>query len=445
MNQYVNQDLSWGYVENVGALVKTGVGAAGSEPGTGTTLAPLKNTGGSSEVSYWGSNNLFPQEVVADVEVNTSLPTTLNWKAKAWYGGGLTYGLVELDEQGNETFRRVRLPEVEQFLRDNDLARYAFETYQNLSYFANAWVELILSRNRQKIVHIAALDSCYVRWAKAQSAKQVMQHIYHNANWANGGRYDDEYCTKIPVLEVYYRKVDALRERTDGFKYAYPLNIPSPDKSEYQTPDWNSFRRSGWAEVAKAVVEFKKMLLKQILSVEWVIEVNPEYWKWKYKEWDEKTDDERRQLIGAELKNFGDVMTGSNGAGKSLLTTTVKNSKGEDVPAFKVTALDKKMKEGLFNEDSQEAASHVYTAAGVAPTLMGISPGKNMAGAGSGSDARVAFNNFISTSTFEQDQVTSVLHFIRDFNNWPENLEFRFKQPLIMTLDKGKQTQQQTA
>jgi hypothetical protein len=445
MSVYVNSDLSFGYVDGLGALVKTGLSGAGSEPGTGTTVSLLKNTGGSSQVSYWGSDNLFPQQVVADVQVNTSLPTTLSWKAKAWYGGGVVYGLVDLDDQGNETFRRIRIPEVEQFLRDNDLARYAFETYQNLSYFANAWVELILSRNRQKIVHIAALDSCYCRYSKGTSAKDVMRYIYHNANWGNGGRYDDEYCTKIPVLEVYYRKVDALRERTDGFKYAYPLNIPSPDKSEYQLADWNSFRSSGWAEVAKAVVEFKKMLLKQILSVEFIIEVNPAYWSWKYKDWEEKSDEERRALIGTELKNFGEVMSGSNGAGKSLMTTTVKDSQGNDVAAFKVTVLDKKMKEGLFNEDSQEAASHVYTAAGVAPTLMGISPGKSQGSAGSGSDARVAFNNFISTSTFEQDQVTSVLHFIRDYNNWPENLEFRFKQPLIMTLDKGKQTQQETA
>lgn len=444
MSVHVNHDLSFGYIDSVGALVRTGVGGADA-PGAVTTSSRAKSSGGNAAVSFWGEDNMFPHNVVQDASSNTSLPTTLNWKVKAWYGGGLTYGLVDIDGEGEETFKRVRVPEVEQFLRDNNLELYAYETYQNLSWFANAWVELILSRNRQKIVHIAALDSAYCRWAKATSARDYLSHIYHNANWANGGRYDDEYSTKIPVLEVYYRAVEALRERTDGFKYAYPLNIPSPDKSEYQTPDWNSFRASGWGEVSRAVVEFKKMLLKNILSVEWMIEINPAYWNWKYKDWEEKSDDDRRALMSAELKNFGDVMSGSNGAGKSLMTTTVQDSQGNAVAAFKVTALDKKMKEGLFNEDSQEAASHVYTAAGVAPTLMGISPGKSQGSAGSGSDARVAFNNFISTSTFEQDRVTSVLHFIRDYNGWPENLEFRFKQPLIMTLDKGKQTQQETA
>jgi hypothetical protein len=440
---YVSTDGSFGYIEGVGALVRTGTGAGGA-PGAETTISLTKSSGGGSEVSNWGDDNQFPQQVVADVEVNTTLPTTLGWKARAWYGGGVIYGLVDFDEEGAERFRQVHLPEVEQFLEENDLESYAFEAFQALSYFANAWIELILSLDRKKIVHVACLDSAYCRWAKAKKPADYLRYIYHNANWGNGGRHDDEYATKIPVLETYYRPVEALRERTDGFKFVYPISIPSPDKSEYQTADWNSFRRSGWSDVAKAVVEFKKMLLKQIFNVEFIIEVHPAYWSWKYKDWDEKDDGERRKLITAELKSFGDVMSGSNGAGKSLMTTTVQNSKGEDVAAFKVTVLDKKMREGLFNEDSQEAASHAYAAAGVAPTLMGIQPGKNM-GAGSGSDARVAFNNYISTSTFEQNRVLKVLHFIRNYNGWPKNLEFRFKQPLIMTLDKGKQTQQQTA
>lgn len=443
-NVHVNADLTFGYMDGIGALVRTGTGSSAAlQPGTTSTLSITKDTNG--EISNWGDDNLFPQLVVADAEINTTLPTTLNWKARAWYGGGVIYGLVDFDDKGEETFKRVRIPEVEQFLRNNNLARFAFEAAKDLSWFANAFAELILSLNRQKIVGLATLDATYCRYNKAKTPAELMKYVYVNANWANGARYDDVNSTKIPVLEVYYNKVQALQERTDGFKYVYPLNIPSPDKSEYQLADWNTFRRSGWAEVAKIVAEFKKMLLKQILNVEFIIEINPAYWQWKYKDWDDKKDEERRSLIGQELKNFNDVMSGSNGAGKSLMTTTVKDSSGADVGAFKVTVLDKKMREGLFNEDSQEAASHAYAAAGVAPTLMGISPGKSQGSAGSGSDARVAFNNFISTSTFEQDLILEVLHFIRDYNGWPENLEFRFKQPLIMTLDKGKQTQQQTA
>jgi hypothetical protein len=439
----VNHDGSVGFISGLNALVNTGT-AISEAPGATTTVSLVKNSGGSTEVAYWGEDNQFPQQVVADMEENTSLATMLNWKAKAWYGGGLIYGTVDFDEKGEEVFKRVRLPEVEAFIRRSNLSRYGMEALLDISIFGQAFPELILSRDRKTIYSVSTVDASYCRYAKAKKASDIMTQLYVNANWANGGRFDDEYTTKVPVLDPYHDAVEGLRARTDGFKYIYPISFPSPDKSEYQLAAWNTVRRSRWLKMAKTVLEFKENVLKQYLSIEWVIEVNPEYWKWKYKDWEEKDEAERRRLITLELKTFGDVMTGSNGAGKSLMTTTVKDSKGNDVAAFKVTALDKKISEGLLNEDSQEAASHVFTAGSVAPTLMGIQPGKNM-GAGSGSDARVAFNNFISTSTFEQDLVLEVLHFIRDYNGWPENLEFRFKQPLIMTMDKGKQVQQQTS
>jgi hypothetical protein len=440
---FVNQSGGFGYIDGIGALVKTGTGT-GVAAGATTTSSRVKASGGNAEVAFWGEDNLFPQQVVADMEENTTLATMLQWKAKAWYGGGLIYGTVDFDEKGEEIFKRVRLPEVQAFIRRSNLARFGMEALMDISVFTQAFPELILSRDRSQIVSVSTQDACYCRYARAKSATDIMKKLYINANWANGGRYDDEYTTTVPVLDPYYDAVEGLRARTDGFKYIYPISFPSPDKSEYQLASWNTVRRSGWLAMAKAVMEFKKNVMNQILSVEWVIEVNPAYWLWKFKDWEDKDEEERRRLIKQELKEFGDMMTGANGAGKSLMTTTVLNSKGEEVAAFKVTALDKKMREGLFNEDSQEAHSHVYTAGGVAPTLMGIQPGKNM-GAGSGSDARVAFNNFISTSTFEQDLVLEVLHFIRDYNGWPENLEFRFKQPLIMTMDKGKQVQQQTS
>ena len=443
MQVFVNASGGFGYIDGIGALVKTGTGGA-PVPGSAPTASLVKTSGGNAEVAFWGADNLFPQHVVADMEENTSLATMLSWKAKAWYGGGLTYGLVSFDEKGEEVFQQVRLPEVEAFIRRSNLKRFGMEALLDISVFGQAFPELILSRDRKQIVSVSTQDACYCRYARAKDAKSIMKKLYINANWGNGGRYDDEYTTTVPVLDPYYDAVEGLRARTDGFKYIYPISFPSPDKSEYQLASWNTVRRSGWLAMAKAVLEFKTALLKQYLSVEYVIEVNPAYWAWKYKDWEDKDEEERRRLIKQELTDFGNVMTGSNGAGKSIMTTTVTNSKGEEVAAFKVTALDKKMAEGLLNEDSQEAHSHVFTAGGVAPTLMGIQPGKNM-GAGSGSDARVAFNNFMSTSTFEQDLVLEVLHFIAGFNNWPENLEFRFKQPLIMTMDKGKQVQQQTA
>ncbi len=453
MSTVVSKDGNFAYTSaGAGAILKLNLPTASAKvafagkgadtPGAVATTPVVKAMG--DEVAMWGDDNLFPQNVMKDVEGNEVLSDTLSWKAKAWYGSGVVYGYVQLDDKGNEVFIRKKDPEVEAFLKRSNINRYALEALTDISFFANAFPEFILSKNRKKIVMLTAQDAVFCRFSKPKS-DGVINYCYINANWDNGANITDEYTTKVPVIDPYFDPVEALRANTKDFKFIYPINVPSPGKAEYQLASWNAVRRTGWLDVAKAIPEFKKQLFKNQLSVKYLIEVHHAYWTWKYGDWDSKKVDERQKIIAEELDTFNAVMTGTDGAGKSIIATTVRNPHtGEDIAAFKVTAIDDKLKDGIYIEDSQEAASYIYTAVGVAPTLRGVSPGKGM-GAGSGSDARVAFNNFVSTSRFEQDLVLEPLNLIRDYNGWDPELQFRFQNPLIMTLDKGKQVQQETS
>jgi len=450
MSTVVNKEGTFAYSTGSRAIFRTNAASGlltsakpSEAPGVFSTTPVIKSMG--DEIALWGEDNLFPQKVMKDVEGNTVLSSTLSWKAKAWYGSGVVYGIVEgYDDQGNERFVRKRIPEVDQFLKRSNIGRYAMEALMDISYFANGFPELILSKDRSKIVLLTEQDSVFCRFSKPK-ANGVINYVYINANWENGANINDAYTTKVPVLDPYFDAAEGLRSRTDGFKYIYPINMPSPGKAEYQLASWNSIRVTGWLDVAKAIPEFKKQLFKNQIAVKYLIEVHHAYWGWKYGDWEAKSVEDRRRIISDELEAFNAVMTGTDGAGKSILATTVRDPKTQqDIAAFKITAIDDKLKDGIYIEDSQEAASHIYTAVGVAPTLQGISPGKGM-GAGSGSDARVAFNNFVSTSRFEQDLVLEPLNLVRDYNGWPQELEFRFQNPLIMTLDKGKQVQQETA
>ncbi|WP_187261316.1 hypothetical protein [Pontibacter beigongshangensis] len=450
MRVVVNKEGTFAYTPSgAGAIIKLNASFRGTSsakgadaPGAAATTPVVKAMG--DEIASWGEDNLFPQNVMKDVEKSEVLSDTLTWKAKAWYGSGVVYGYVELDDQGNEKFIRKRMPEVEEFLKRSNINRYALEALTDISFFANAFPEFILSKNRKKIVMLTAQDAVFCRFSKPKT-NGVINYCYINANWDNGANITDEYTTRVSVIDPYFDPVESLRARTDDFKYIYPINVPSPGKAEYQLASWNAVRKTGWLDVAKAIPEFKKQLFKNQLSVKYLIEVHYAYWEWKYGDWSAKPVEERQKIIAEELDFFNSVMAGTEGAGKSIIATTVRNpNTGEDIPAFKVTAIDDKIKDGIYIEDSQEAASYIYTAVGVAPTLRGVSPGKGM-GAGSGSDARVAFNNFVSTSRFEQDLVLEPLNLIRDYNGWDPELQFRFQNPLIMTLDKGKQVQQETA
>lgn len=427
-------------------LLNTGIRSAASTGGASRNVLPTtveeQVTGTTSEIAKWGDDNLFPQNVWADAERSSIIPEALSWKARAWYGNGLMYGfLKDYDENGNDILEYRKDAEIEQFFQRSRLGRYGFESLHDLASWAMAFPELCRSMDGKKITAISAQEAMFCRFSKPN--RGVLEKVYISANWHKSIQIGIDTATKVPVIDPYYDPVASTRE-AKGDKFIYPLAVPSPGKSIYQVATWNSVRLSGWLDVAAAIPEFKKQLFANQLSIKYLIEVNREYWDWKYVDWQSKTEDERRNIIKKELEDFSAVMTGTSGAGKSIMTVTVVDPvTKKEFSAWKVTAIDDKLKSGFYVEDSQEAASHIYTALGVAPSLMGISPGKGMGG-GSGSEPRVLFNNYISTSAYFLDLVTEPLEFIRDYNGWSSDLRFRFKKPLIMTLDTGKPVAQQT-
>ena len=438
----ISSDGLYGYAGHT--VFRLNAGAAGSTAKSGGNqpaaepTSPERKPLGGGLISPWGEDNLFPQAVVRDIEKNSALGSVLERKTATMYGQGLAYGIVTgVDKRGVKQFEAQFVPEIEDFLEGSNVARYAFEGLHDINTFANAFPELILAKNRAKIVGISTQEACWSRYGLPK--KGMVENVYINANWDNGGSPTDQlYTTVVPVIDPYYDAVGNLKGRTDGYKYIYPLSVPSPDKALYQLASWNAVRRSGWLDVAAAIPEFKKMLFKNQLSVKYLVEIHSAYWVWKYGDWEGLSLDERKALIEDELKNFNDVMSGTNGAGKTVMATTLtEKGTGKEVSAFKITAIDDKLKDGIYIEDSQEAYSHIYTALGYAPALMGISPGKGMgAGAGGGSEPRVLFSNFISTAQFHMDLVLEPLNLIARYNNWQVNgrpVRFRFVPPLVMT------------
>ncbi|TPG71986.1 hypothetical protein [Hymenobacter nivis] len=408
--------------------------AAGKQDGAPATTPIVK--GQSGLVAPWGAANDFPQQVLAKISLSTIIGPVLDWKTRATYGKGIVYGkVIGYKPDGSEIFQRYNDHVVREFFRKSNLARFGYEGLQGLHYYANAFPELILSRDRSEITSIAIQDTPFCRYSVQAPGMAVPEWVYISANWPDA-QPGDGYTDRVPVLDPYFRDVEALRADTRGFKYIYPLSLPSPGQALYQLAAWNPIIKSGWLDVAYAVPEFKKALFKNQLTIKYLIEADVRYWEWKHPDWKEKTDAQRKQIIGEELEAFERTMAGTEGAGKSIMTITMPDPQnpGATIKAFTVSAIDDKIKSGLYIEDSQEASSHVYTALQVDPTLSGISPGKGM-GAGSGSDKRVAFNAFVATHTFHQDLLLEVLNLVRDYNGWDPELEFRFLNPQIATLD----------
>ncbi|MGV3588602.1 MAG: hypothetical protein ACO1OF_16470 [Adhaeribacter sp.] len=398
------------------------------------------------KIAKWGTNNLFPQEVIREVEKNPELASTIYWKSIAIISGGLVYGNVVLDENGNERLQRVIDPRVEKWNRDTNINRYLRESTHEFYKFWNIWPSLILSNDFKTITSLSCQESAFCRWG-VQNNKGLIDLAYLHANWEKGPKANQ--AKPLPVIDPYYQAVERLQEQAAKIKkheWIYPVAGTSSGYTYYQLAPWNSIRKSGWLEVANAIPAFKAALMKYQITAKYHIEVPDYWWKWKFPEWDTLDAGAKQKKQSDEYAQFTKFLSGAENTGKTIFTTFKTDSiKGTAYAGWKITAIEGKIKDGAYIEDSQEASSHIFFSLGVDPSMIGTTPGKGM-GAGSGSDKRVAYNIYMANSKPEQDILLEPVDFAYRYNGFTnqngEPYTLWFKNYWVTTLDQGKETQE---
>lgn len=437
---FIDKSKSIVYLPGSKAIGK--IPSTNSTPKASPTAPLVETTDYGAEIAAWGLDNQFPQKVLKECEVDTIVPTTLRFMARALYGAGLEVGKVEgYKDDGTEIFKPFRYAPWEKFKQRSNINRYLIEACNDFYWFYNVFPELILTKDRSEIFSINCQEASYSRWSK-QDPNGVVNDCYIHGNWELYPAI--EKCKKIAVIDPYNDPVTETKNRRDAWKYIYPVSYPSPGKTHYQLAHWNGLRTSGWLDYAKAIPEIKKNYSLNSVQISMVVEVADWFWPWKYPDWDDNKKDQE-QRIKDTYQGFEDYIAGKENAGKTLfLPVKTHPDTYEPFPGWKIAAIDKGSKESRFIEDSNEPSSHLLWALGVDPTIIGMTPGKSLGG-GSGSDKRVAFNVYVSLCQADRDCILEPLNFIRDYNGWDEELEFRFRYPMITSLDKGKETQQQSS
>lgn len=426
------------------AIVTTNVGG-GATPTQQINPKELKT----KPWSFWGTRtNLYPQEVLEQIAAVSLVEPILDWKARALYGGGLAYGLTIIDADGTERFVRMFDPEIEAWLEDTDIMAYIMEASAYFYNFYNIFPEMVQSINGKRIAYLSCLESTDVRYKRREESgknKGLITHAYVNPDWKLIQAERD--MLKLKVLNTRTSPLAQVSEWKNE-KFIYPVSYPSPGRSYYQKAPWHVLL-STWLPIAKRIPEFKKALLDNQMSIKYLITVPDWWWDWKYPGFNKKAEAERVELIKTEVTSFNDFMTGAEKAGKSLMMVSKTDDNQHKYKDWKIEVLDDKFKNGIYLEDSQEADAHIYKNLNVDPTLFGAGAGKNSQSSGSGSDKRVAWNNYIIMAKPHQDIILKPLHFIAKYNGWADRLTkgvanskfcFQFKNYMIAKLDSGNET-----
>jgi len=398
--------------------------------------------------SPWGTNNKYPQDVLKHIEDVSLVSPILDWKSRALYGGGLAYGVLQINDQGKETFVRKFDPEIEDWLEATDAMQYVMEASSYFYHFYNIFPEMVQSVDGNKIVYLSCLESTDVRWKRRETTgkhKGYITKAYVNPDWSKILTEDD--MTVLDVVNTRINPMEQVRSWKNK-KFIYPVSYPSPGRSYYQKAPWHVLLNT-WLQVAKRIPHFKQALLDNQLTIKYLIKVPDWWWEWKYPDFKKKNAKDRKALIMKEMEAFNGFMSGDENAGKSMLISSKTDDGQRKYKDWEIIAVDNKIKEGIYLEDSQEADAHIYKNLNVDPTLFGAGAGKNSQSSGSGSDKRVAWNNYILMAKPHQDIILKPLQFIAKYNGWADRLTngaanakftFWFTNYMIAKLDSGQET-----
>jgi hypothetical protein len=385
-----------------------------------TSAAPKETT--STLWSAWGDDNLFPQNVLADLEGNSIALRALEKRRNIHFGRGVAAYRKVKAADGSETREIITDGPVKDFFRQNQVNLQLIDLIGSLEIFANGWIEFIQNKAKTQINKMNVLDPAYCRHSMMDPKILRIEKTYYSANWPLPG---DEYLSEIPTFNP--SKYVPGKAYPDS-KFTYPVFYRSFNKSYYSLSIWNGVRKSGWLGIANKVPALKSAIMANQMTIKYHVEIPEQYFKKRYPSPD-FTKDQVEAAVQRKIDELNDFLTNVENSGKSLVTFTYYNEVlQKEYPGWKINVIDNKLKDDAYLPDSQAANSEILFAIGVDPSLIGASsvPGGKMAGAGSGSDKREAFWALNAECGPYREVTLQPLYFIRDFNKWGDDIEFDY-------------------
>lgn len=394
----------------------------------------------SSEIIPWGDNNSLPQDVIEITSASTEFMPLLEKKMAIIYGRGFYPAeIIGYNDDSSYKLKPIFDLEILEFLRKNNIERFSQEYLMDFGMFFNCFDELLVSKDRSKIVQIIHQETAYCRYKKANS-KGILDKVVINANWPNA-KIDNEESNTIDLIDPYnLNRVEDFKNSSIK-KVIYPTHYSTPGKSYYQLAHNYGWISSGWADVSAAIPKWKTALMKNQITVKYLIKIPYTYWKQAFDDWEAKPE-LQAQRKKEKLTQVNTWLTDVENTGKSIMTEYgLDQNLQKEIQGWQIEAIDsKKFESGAYIEDSQEASAHLMRSLGIDSAIVGSGPGKKM-GAGSGSDKRVAYDIAVATAAFYRNPLIEIMNFISDYNGWNEKynnlLQWTWRDTIITTLDQG--------
>lgn len=424
--------------KDVWAVGKTAiVFGTDKDPAHSTPMVKITDSG-SSDVCFWGDDNLYPQNLVTKLKRTGTAVGGLDVLTSAHFGTGLQ--LIQEVEENDEVSMKERalskFPDIQEFfkkIRSNIFTSDIIEDYET---FRIAFPVYLLTPNGEIIKSVKRFKAADGRF-QVPNTKGIIENVIFNTDWEKRVK---ELDVKIPCFDgnIDIETIKAYCKEKKIYEFTIPVIDTLTIEKVYPSVGWHSSFRNGWVDVVLSIPEFKKFMFENQLNVKYLVHVSDEYFLNTYGQnvWkgfdDVQQNAKRVELIDA----IDNKMSGNSNSGSSLISPFFIKD-GKEVKGIQVEKIGQVDSNGEFLLDASAGNSEILFPMGVDPSLLGggIPGGKNLSG--SGSDKREAWTILCARMTKRQIRTLQIFENIKDWNNWDPSVYVKYPSVNLTTLDKN--------
>lgn len=397
------------------------------------------------KVMAWGKDNRFPQEAAKVISTTSVLNTGLKFLQNLTCGQGLfACRVTGYDEKGNEQLEPVNDPLLKELLNTRMVRRYLEKVSRDYFKFGCSPVEMIPDSKGARLVGLNPVNPLFARFTEPD--EWGGGHCIVSGAWPNTPSMNEEDRVSILPLLMDYDpdlQVEAMQLK-GGLKKPFVFAVRDSWSNEdiYSEPVWLPAYVLGWVDIAHMVPQFLKKAYKNQVTWKWHVQIPYSYWDRKFPRTDYADTNARRQAIQKHMDKVERDLCGVENAEKPLFTNyAVNEANGRIEEEWKIEALDNKYKGGENLVTSAAANSEILFTLGVNPNVFGAGmPGGTYAGNQGGSNIREAFLVNIANAWIHRQNFLDPLYMLLRSQGY-RNIELRYRNTILTTLDTGAGTQ----
>lgn len=423
----------------------TGVPETRPKPLAGPQQAdPDKTSVGDIEISNWGSNNDFPSKADGIINSVGVLNSGLKFTRNFTIGQGIfPVTVTGYDDNGNEILKPVDDIRLQNFGKSRLVRRYLEKAVRDYLKFGPAFVQLLPNTDGSQLVGINTINAKYCRLSVAGKLGAIEKCIV-SGKWPDTPS-DNEFST-IDVLDEYDPSADIQRRKwgnkIKGKSFVYVVRDSWSNNEYYSSPIWQSSYSAGWIDVAQQIPVFLKKAYENQITWKWHVQIPYAFWDRKFPEEQFETKALRQHAIEQFMDQIEENLCGPQNANKPIFTFfEINPHNGKTEEQWIIKPLENKLNSEQNLITSAAANSEILFSLMINPNVLGAGmPGGTYAGNQGGSNIREAFLVNIANAWLDRQNILDPLETFVRFNGAAEDVEWRFRNTILTTLDTGSGT-----